>query len=167
MNWVILGIALVLLLAAIIVRRSTGLPWTRIAYSDTRAWRRADEPLVARRYGLIGKPDYLLARRGRLIPVEVKPGRRAAEPYLSDVMQLAAYCLLVEETSGKRPPYGLLRYAEATFRVRFDTRLRDDLIAVLDEMRAADPPVASRRSHNQAARCRGCGFVDQCAQALV
>ena len=34
-------------------------------------------------------------------------------------MQLAAYCLLVEETIGAAPPYGLLRYAERTFRLDY------------------------------------------------
>ncbi len=167
MNWLLLGLALVLILAALRVRRSTGLPWKRIAWSDTGAWQRAEQPLLARRYGLVGKPDYLMDAGRYLIPVEVKPGRRAAEPYPSDLMQLAAYCLLVEETSGARPPYGLLRYAETTFKVRFDDRLRSDLLAVLDEMRTADAAVASQRSHQQAGRCRGCGFVRHCNQALV
>ena len=167
MNWLLLGLALVLILAALRLRRSTGLPWKRIVWSDTGAWQRAEQPLLARRYGLVGKPDYLMDAGRYLIPVEVKPGRRAAEPYPSDLMQLAAYCLLVEETSGARPPYGLLRYAETTFKVRFDDRLRSDLLAVLDEMRTADAAVASQRSHQQQGRCRGCGFVRHCTQALV
>ena len=175
MSWLLLGLALVLILAALRLRRSTGLPWKRIAWSDTgalrqaqgRPWRRAEQPLFARRYGLVGKPDYLMDAGRYLIPVEVKPGRRAAEPYPSDLMQLAAYCLLVEETSGARPPYGLLRYAETTFKVRFDDRLRSDLLAVLDEMQTADAAVASHRSHQQPGRCRGCGFVRHCNQALV
>ena len=167
MTWLLLGLALVLIMAALRMRRSTGLPWKRIAYDDTRAWQPAGQPLIARRYALVGKPDYLLAAGRYLVPVEVKPGRRATEPYLSDLMQLAAYCLLVEETTGARPPYGLLRYAQATFKVRFDDRVRGDLIALLEEMRAVDHPLAAQRSHHQAARCRGCGFVRQCDQALV
>ncbi len=71
--------------------------------------RTLEKPLFARQIGLTGKPDYLLDIRGSTIPFEVKPGRRAAQPYESDPMQLAAYCLLVEETSGDAPPYGLLR----------------------------------------------------------
>ena len=167
MSWLLLGLALVLILAALRLRRSTGLPWKRIAWSDTGGWRRAEQPLLARRYGLVGKPDYLMDAGRNLIPVEVKPGRRAAEPYPSDLMQLAAYCLLVEETSGARPPYGLLRYAETTFKVRFDDRLRSDLLAVLDEMQTADAAGASHRSHQQPGRCRCCGFVRHCNQALV
>ena len=167
MNVFLLLLALALIVAALLMRRSTGLPWKRVTYSDTRGWQRTEEPMLARRYGLVGKPDYVLATGGRLIPVEVKPGRQAIEPYSSDLMQLAAYCLLVEETTGIRPPYGLLRYARATFRVGFDERLRGDLLALLQEMRAADAAIASNRSHHQAARCRNCGFVRECEQALV
>jgi hypothetical protein len=78
-----------------------------VVYQDT-ADREASRPLYAARYGLAGKPDYILRRREGLIPVEVKPGRRAHSPFQADVMQLAAYCLLVEESSGQAPPYGLL-----------------------------------------------------------
>ena len=167
MNWLLLGLALALIAAALRLRRSTGVPWTRIASSDTGSWRPLREPLIARRFALAGKPDYLMGRGRRLIPVEVKPGRQADAPYPADVMQLAAYCLLVEETTGIRPPHGLLRYAQATFKIRFTDRLRAELLALLDEMRAGDPEVVSRRSHAQRARCEACGFVEQCDQALV
>ena len=167
MSWLLLGLALGLIAAALLIRRATGLPWQRVVYTDTRSWQRAEQPLIARRYALVGKPDYLVAGRRGLIPVEVKPGRRAAAPYPSDVMQLAAYCLLVEETTGQRPPFGWLRYAGATFKVRYDDRLRSDLLGVLREMQAADAVVASRRSHRRHARCAGCGFVQICDQALV
>jgi CRISPR-associated exonuclease Cas4 len=167
MNWLLLCLALVLLGAALIVRRRTGLPWKRVVYSDTGGWRRPSEALIARRYGLVGKPDYLMAHGRGLIPVEVKPGRQAGKPYPSDIMQLAAYCLLVEETSGVRPPYGLLRYARSTFQISFDARLRDQLIELLDEMRAADPRLSAARSHDQPSRCAACGFVTKCGEALV
>ena len=166
MTPLLVGFALLLILAALTMRRSTGLPWKRISASDTLAWRRAERPLIAQRYGLVGRPDYVIEVGQKLIPVEVKPGRRASEPYAADVMQVAAYCLLVEETTGSRPPYGLLRYAEATFEVRWSKRLREELIGVLGEMRRAERRVSARRSHREAARCRGCGFFRQCDEAI-
>lgn len=162
--WALLS--LLLLAAAFAVRRSTGVPWSRIVYSDTRAWQQVQEPLYARQYGLVGKPDYLVKRGKQVIPVEVKPGRRAATPYPSDLMQLAAYCLLVEETTGVRPPFGLLCYADATFKVPFDKRRRHDLIAIVHEMQAADSWRAPARSHNEISRCEACGFASQCSEAL-
>lgn len=157
-------------LAAIIwawqLRRQSGIPWARVTYDDAGR-REIIQPLRSVRYGLVGRPDYVLERRGALIPVEVKPHRRATAPYHADVMQLVAYCLLVEETSGHRPRFGLLRYAEATFQIVYNDQLRDDLLDTLDQMR--DDLVADDcdRDHHEPGRCRGCGFVEVCEQALA
>ena len=167
---VALGLALLLLALLAVVwglrlRRSTGLPWVPVLYRDTGG-SIPEKPLIARKLGLVGKPDYLLEIRGAIIPVEVKPGRHAARPYESDLMQLAAYCVLVEETTGVAPPYGLLRYAEQTFRLDYTEQVRDEVLVLLDEMRAAlDEPDADR-SHDDERRCSGCGFFEQCDQAL-
>ncbi|HEX9371162.1 MAG TPA: CRISPR-associated protein Cas4 [Roseiflexaceae bacterium] len=168
---VALGLALLMLallacLWAMRLRQSAGLPWAPVVYQDTGG-HAPEKPLIARRLGLVGKPDYLLELRGRVIPVEVKPGRRAGRPYQSDLMQLAAYCLLVEETSGVAPPYGLLRYAERTFRLDYTERIRDELLATLDEMRADLQDEDCDRSHDEPRRCAACGFYDQCEQALA
>jgi CRISPR-associated exonuclease Cas4 len=167
---VTVGLALLLLAALLWIwglrlRRKTGLPWAPVIAQDTYG-RTLDKPLFARRIGLTGRPDYLLDIRGSTIPVEVKPGRRAARPYESDLMQLAAYCLLVEETSGAAPPYGLLRYAERTFRLDYTERVRDELLALLDELRAVLREPDCARSHDDPRRCQGCGFFEQCDEAL-
>lgn len=44
----------------------------RIVYQDTDRRRNVERPLVSHRYGLSGKPDYLVDRSNELIPVEVK-----------------------------------------------------------------------------------------------
>lgn len=147
------------------MRARTGLPWAPVRYSDT-GWHVPEKPLLARRLGLVGKPDYLVELRGATIPIEVKPGRYAARPYESDLMQLAAYCALVEETSGSAPPYGLLRYAEQTFRLDYTPQVRADVLALIEEMRDALVDGACERSHDQPHRCAGCGFYNQCEQAL-
>jgi CRISPR-associated exonuclease Cas4 len=165
--WLLLALAIALIAGALVLRRRSGIPWRRVVYSDTGAWQRAEQPLISRRYGLVGKPDYLVARGRQRIPVEVKPGRMAREPYPSDVMQLAAYCLLVEETYGAAPKYGLLRYARATFRVTWNARLRNELIALLGEMQASDPVRSAGRSHDEPGRCAACGFRDLCDEALA
>lgn len=161
----LLLLALLMGLWALRLRRKTGLPWAPVRYSDTRR-HVIEKPLFARRLGLTGKPDYLIEQRGCLIPVEVKPGRMANRPYESDLMQLAAYCLLVEETSGTAPPYGLLRYAEHTFRLDYTPDVRDELLLTLDEMRAALDDDDCDRSHDEPQRCFSCGFFSQCEAAL-
>jgi CRISPR-associated exonuclease Cas4 len=157
----------VLLWLALRLRQQTGLPWARVKASDTAAGEPLDQPLFARRYGLTGRPDYLLQQGGATIPVEVKPGRQAPRPYDSDLMQLAAYCLLVEESTREPPPYGLLRYANATFRLHYTPEVRAELLAILEEMRDALDEDDCARSHDDPPRCAACGFVAQCSDALV
>ena len=161
----LLLVALLALIWGMRLRAKTGLPWAPVSYSDA-GWTASEKPLMARKLGLVGKPDYLVELRGATIPVEVKPGRRATQPYDSDLMQLAAYCVLVEETSGHPPPYGLLRYAEQTFRLDYSPQLRDEVLELLDEMRDLLIQSDVARSHEDANRCRGCGFFTQCEHAI-
>lgn len=160
-------LALATLIVALRTRARSGLPWAPLLADDAGAGRAIDRPLVARRYGLTGKPDYIIERGGRQIPVEVKPGRRATQPYQSDLMQLAAYCLLIEETSGQAPPYGILRYAETSFRLVYSDAVREELLEIVDEMRELLAADDAARSHHEARRCGGCGFADICEQSLA
>lgn len=162
-----LVLALVCFLLALRIRRQTGLPWVRIIASDTGTGHRLQQPLFSPRYGLTGKPDYLLKQGIYQVPVEVKPGRHATQPYESDLMQLAAYCLLVEEALEQAPPYGLLRYAETTFRLDYTPAVRSKLLALLDDMRETLEADDCARSHADPRRCRGCGFFEMCDEALV
>jgi CRISPR-associated exonuclease Cas4 len=162
----LLVLAVVLLVLALRLRRRTGLPWQRVAASDTGS-SELQKPLFSRRYSLTGKPDYLLQGGNTYIPVEVKPGRQAHQPYESDLMQLAAYCLLVEDTTGQAPPYGLLRYAQHTFRLNYTPTVRDELLALLDEMRDLLDEDDCNRSHDDPRRCMGCSFVEVCDESLV
>jgi CRISPR-associated exonuclease Cas4 len=144
----------------------SGLPRGRVVYADSGEWR-AGGVLVARAVGLSGKPDYILKQGRHTIPVEVKPGRRAAAPYDADILQLAAYCLLVQETTGARPPHGLLRYQERTFEIPYSPALEARLLDCLEAMRrdlvAPDVP----RSHDDPRRCAVCGYREGCAARLV
>jgi len=149
------------------MRQQTGLPWATTLASDVNDALPFQETLIAHEYGLLGKPDYLLKRREGLIPVEVKPTRRAKKPFESDMMQLAAYCLLVETCLGSRPPYGLLRYANHTFRVDYDDTLRADILTVIAAMHTARHHSDGDRNHHTRSRCRGCGFATQCDQSLA
>ena len=86
---------------------------------------------------LRGKPDFIFKSRitGRLIPMELKSGKAGGEPNYGDVMQLAAYFVIIEEAMGKRPKKGYLRYKNAMFAVKNSGRLRKELRAVLADMR--------------------------------
>lgn len=152
-----------LFLIAIYLRRRVGLPPGAIIYSDAPG---TGQAIRSRRYGLAGKPDYLLRRGGHLIPVEVKPWRTAAQPYWSDILQLAAYGLLVEEAYGVTPPYGFVRYRSGTYKVPFTPQLRQRLLETMAAMRkdllAADVPP----NHRSPARCAACSYRYACGQEI-
>ena len=159
--------ALALLRSARARRRRAGLPPGRVIYADTGAWGRCERPLFSRRYLLTGKPDYLVEEKGRLIPVEVKPTASPSTPYRSHVLQLAAYCLLVEEEYGRRPPYGIIKYRDRAFAVDYTPQLQAQLLGTLADMRsrlsAADVPP----SHANPNRCRRCGYREVCGRSLA
>ena len=162
-----LVIALALFLSARRQRAQTGLPYgARIVYADTGAWKRVERPLFSRRYGLTGKPDYIVEERGATIPVEVKPNRVAPAPRESDTLQLAAYALLIEEHFGAPPEYGLLKYRDAVFQIEITDELRARLLDTLAALRRDLNAREVARSHDEPRRCRACGYREECGQAI-
>lgn len=154
-------------------RHATGLPSGRVVYADTGDWRPPDTAFFSATYGLTGKPDYLVETRNGLIPVEVKSSAAPFQPYPSHVLQLAAYCLLVEEITGQAPPYALIKYADATFEIDYSPALRRELLATVDTMQrlrsrsGRQMPSGVPRSHDDPRRCGGCGYRQICDQSLV
>ena len=166
--------AILLILLALLIfwqstrqRKEAGLPGGRIIYTDTGGWGKLERPLYDGALGLTGKPDYLVQQNGRIIPVEVKSGRAPEAPYDSHIYQLAAYCLLVEKTYGKRPPYGIVHYNDRDFAVDFTPELEASLLDLLAEMRRDETRADVDRSHEQAARCARCGFRKRCDRSLA
>jgi CRISPR-associated exonuclease Cas4 len=163
----LLLVALVLLWRASRQRREAGLPGGRLIYTDTRGWGKLEKPLTAPGLGLTGKPDYLVQSGGSIIPVEVKSGRAPAAPYDSHIFQLAVYCLLVEKTYGKRPPYGIIHYSGRDFAIDYTPQLESALLDRLAEIRRDESRRDVPRSHEEPPRCRKCGFRSVCDQRLV
>ena len=172
---IVVGLALLLLalgIAALSLSRraqgATGLPSGQVIYADTSGWKRAERPLFSKQHQLVGKPDYLVRDGRAIIPVEVKSSRAPAEgPRQGHVLQLAADCLLVQETEGVRPAYGIIKYADQAFRVDNTNELRRSLLATLEAMRRDLARDRSRRSHSDPARCRRCGVRAACDEQLV
>lgn len=163
----------ILILAAVLLfwkasrqRQATGLPPGRVIYTDTRQWGKVEKPLYDPKSGLTGRPDYLVEQQGFSIPVEVKSTFAPSEPYPSHVYQLAAYCLLVERTTGKRPPYGILHYRNRDFALDYTPELEAELQNKLQEMRLHDRSGEADRSHAEPARCARCGYRAVCDQKL-
>jgi CRISPR-associated exonuclease Cas4 len=163
----ILILAIVFLLQGNRQQKQAGIPGGRIIYTDTRGWGKLEKPLFYSPLELTGKPDYLIQQNGRIIPVEVKSGRAPNEPYDSHIYQLAAYCLLVEKTYNKRPPYGIIHYENRDFAVDYTPALEASLLDLLAEIKRDEGRHDVPRSHEQAARCARCGFRKVCDQSLV
>lgn len=150
-------------------QQRSGLPDGKLVYADTGRWSEVAKPYFSQRYRLTGKPDYLVETDEGLVPVEVKrsaapPGGRA---YDSHVMQLAAYCLLVEEAHDQTPPCGYIRYADATVQIDWTDELRDLLLETLVDMRNDLTQRDVVRSHDDAARCRACGVRHGCGREAL
>jgi CRISPR-associated exonuclease Cas4 len=163
----ILLLAFVLLFISGRQRHRLGLPGGRVIYTDTRSWGAIEKPLFDLQLALTGKPDYLVEKDGKFIPVEVKTGRTPAAPYDSHIFQVAVYCLLVQKTYGKRPPYGILHYPDRDFAVDYTPALESALLDLLVSIHRDEHRPDVARSHNDPQRCRACGYRSTCDQKLV
>jgi CRISPR-associated exonuclease Cas4 len=147
-------------------RITTGLPGGQIIYADTSNWFPVEKPLFDSQNGLSGKPDYIVKQGEKIIPIEVKSSKIAQAPYDSHIFQLAAYCKLVESQYDVRPPYGILHYPNRTFRIDYTSKLENELLDLLIEMRAKTNKKKILRSHDSPQRCARCGYQSNCDQRI-
>jgi CRISPR-associated exonuclease Cas4 len=170
-----LGLTFILLAAAAWLfassqHKKTGLPSGKVVYSDTRdtdSWSEQEDVLYSSSLQLSGRPDYLVEERdGSLIPVEVKSGSAPRRPHQGHVLQLAAYCLLVEEVYGIRPSHGIIQYRDNAFAVTYSEELEDDLLDLLADMREDMFEDDIGRSHDDGRRCVRCGVRQYCNQRI-
>lgn len=138
----------------------------RVVASDSVV-SRPSRALRSARHGIVGKPDYLVEERGHIAPVELKPSRESDSPWLRDVVQLAAYCLLLEETEPRFAGYGYLRYAHRTFRIDFTDRVRGELLRTIANMRADLTADDVSPNHHDPRRCARCMLVRTCGRAVT
>jgi CRISPR-associated exonuclease Cas4 len=159
-------LALLLLWLARRQQRAAGMPGGQVIYADTHDWLTVEEAFYDAELGLTGRPDYLVEQADQVIPVEVKSARVDQGPYDSHIYQLAAYCLLVERSYGKRPAYGILHYPNRTYRIEFTSELESTTLALLDEMHSNERRKELHRSHESPGRCAACGYRSVCEQRL-
>ena len=131
----------------------------RIAYSDLN---KPARPFFSKRYRISGKPDYIIKRNDKYIPVELKTGYHPA-PLKNHVFQLAAYCHLLEENYGGFVPYGVLVYNnEKQFKIPFDPNIRFELENTIKKMRCSLENNRFSRNHNDLSRCLSCSMRKYC-----
>jgi CRISPR/Cas system-associated exonuclease Cas4 (RecB family) len=150
----ILGIS-VLWLRGIHAQRRAG----RLQQSDLPG--RPGELLRGPRWRMVGRPDEVRELAdGRWVPVEFK-SRTAPRrgPPFSHRIQVVAYCALLEETTGRSPPFGAIVYGDGTeFRIGWDDVARSTLLSLRREI---DRPYDGR-ARPSLARCRRCPWNEVC-----
>jgi len=105
----------------------------QVFYEDKKAGARL---LRSEKYNLTGKPDFIFKRGRKYIPGELKSGKLkgSGEPRPGDMMQLAAYFLIIPGEFGRMPRQGRLIYGDTMFIIKNRRRLRKRLISIISEM---------------------------------
>jgi len=116
---------------------------------------------------LTGRPDYIIERNGKLYPVEFKSGRVPEGPLFSHIVQLAAYCRLVEDSYGIRPDAGYIHYRDRSFEIEYNRDMENIVNLKLEEMRKVLEKGEAHRNHNRPGKCKNCSRRDICPERLV
>ncbi|CAI8312197.1 MAG: Uncharacterised protein [Euryarchaeota archaeon UBA443] len=118
--------------------------------------------------GLRGRPDQIVIIEGEFIPVEQKTGRIPKKPHQSHRLQLLAYISLVETSTGKSPPYGVLRYGEDdVHQVFWDQHAKEHLRESIVEVQRLMVEGDAKRNHEREGKCRNCSRRYACNESLV
>src|SRR6266702_2581033 len=141
--------------------RALGLPDGELVYEDADG---QGEPLSSSAYPLVGKPDYVVKLPdGRPVPIELKPSvQNATAPYNNHIVQVGAYCLILEDYFEQPPTHGILRYADREFTIEYTPALRRKVIRLLTEMARCSQKQPPPLTRQRAAKCRACSFQAIC-----
>ena len=128
----------IILLILFILLKLTKVPIqvykNKIAYYDHKE--KPIEAMFSSKYGLVGKPDFILHTKDGLLPLEIKYSEKPKQPYFSHVIQLISYCLLIEEVKGIKPKYGFIQYKKGRpFAVPYTESMKLFLIKTMHDMR--------------------------------
>jgi CRISPR-associated exonuclease Cas4 len=103
---------------------------------------------------LRGKPDAIRKEQDYYIPIEVKTGKTPHDPHVNHTMQLMAYCLLMQEHYGVRPPGGIIKYPEKEFKVAYTQEAEKavrDLVAEITQQKKAGTEFTCTHPEHQVA----------------
>jgi CRISPR-associated exonuclease Cas4 len=140
------------------------LPEGKIVYQDADG---TGEPLLAIRYPLSGKPDYVvLSPESVPIPVELKLSIESEEAQSHHVMQLAAYFVILEDLYAQPPSYGLLRYANKDFTILYTDALKRKVVRRLAEMERCNEHRPPALAQQLPSKCHVCPFQPVCPVGL-
>ncbi len=125
------------------------------------------ETLRSHTFGLSGKPDIILRQGDELIPVEIKTGRVPRGPLFSHILQLGAYCAILDDIGEHRVEKGFIRYGHKDFEIEYDANLEELVLLKAEEMRRLMRDGGAHRNHNREGKCRNCSRRQLCPESLV
>ena len=138
---------------------------TELLYSDDDE---SSDLLMDNVTGLRGRPDQIVIIDGEFIPVEQKTGKVPKKPHQSHRLQLLAYISLVESSTTKSPPYGVLRYGnEDIHQVYWDEHAKEDLRESIIEVQRLMVEGGAQRNHDREGKCTSCSRRYACSESLV
>jgi CRISPR-associated exonuclease Cas4 len=147
------------------IRRLHGIYQGKIEYTDKMDKR--SKMLFSNKFALRGKPDYIVKIKEKYIPVEIKTGKVPRGPHFSHILQIAAYCLLINENYKIRPPYGIISYGKTNkHKINYDDQLENLLIEKIDELRQCIKNNTAHRNHKRKGKCTYCSRNEQCPEKL-
>ena len=118
--------------------------------------------------GVRGRPDQIVIVEGEFIPVEQKTGKIPDKPHKSHKMQLLAYLHLVESTTNRKPPYGVLRYGtENLHTIEWNDNSKHDLFSAVKEIQRLMTEGGAERNHNRIGKCQNCSRKYACDSSLA
>ena len=150
----------------VINREKAGLQeGAELVYSDDDE---TTDLLIDEVSGLRGRPDQIVIIDGEFIPVEQKTGKIPKKPHQSHRLQLLAYVSLVETSTKKSPPYGLLRYGEQDLhQIFWDEHGKQHLRESIIEVQRLMSEGGAKRNHQREGKCRNCSRRYACSESLV
>lgn len=129
----------------VVKKPKLGIRSARIIYTDQYETNKDPDVeygtvLYSLKYDLRGKPDYIFEKKisKNLVPIELKSANIKEdniEPFEGDLMQLAAYFLIIEDVYKKRPKEGRLVYNNYMFIIKNTRSLRRKVKQILADMR--------------------------------
>ena len=136
----------------------------KITYADLDS---PAKPFFSKKYRISGKPDYIVKKDKRYLPVELKTGRHDSPPK-NHIFQLAAYCQLIEENFGVFVPYGILVYSNGyQFNIPFDPKIRFELESTINEMKRAIKTGKINTNVKDPFKCNGCSMRNYCNAKIM
>ena len=164
---IIIGLAILLVLLCLernrLIRSQSRIVSQDLTSDKNLQKIKPSQTYFSKKHGIAGKPDEVKEEGGELIPYEIKSTIYRGRIYPGHILQLAAYCLLIEEETGKRPSHGVIEYANHREIIPYTNELRSGLLTQIKKIRQENPEENDLPPDcNVKGKCSQCGYNYYC-----